>query len=220
LPPGPTHPARLTAPELPQTAPGAATVAGAQPLPRLVKLQGESLIALGRVEEAIPVLEAAKRGAVERYEHARLWYIQGLLGRAYRLAGQEKLARQEWLAARTVIAGLSATIDEPELREQFTHAALATFWPRVKARLHHILEVASYNGLTAREREVAALIAQGKSTREIAEALVLSERTVESHVANIMFKLRVRSRSQIAVWAVEKDLISPPTQIVERESGR
>lgn len=57
---------------------------------------------------------------------------------------------------------------------------------------------------------MAALIAQGKSTREIADALVVSERTVESHVANILFKLRVRSRSQIAVWAVEKDLISPP----------
>jgi DNA-binding NarL/FixJ family response regulator len=57
---------------------------------------------------------------------------------------------------------------------------------------------------------VATLIAQGKSTREIAGELTVSERTVESHVANIMFKLGVRSRSQIAVWAVEKGLISPP----------
>ena len=146
--------------------------------------------------------------------------MHGLLGRAYRLAGQEKLARQEWLAARSVIAGLSATINEPALREQFTQAALATFWPGAKARPHQLLEAAPYNGLTAREREVAALIAQGKSTREIAEALVLSERTIESHVANIMFKLRVRSRSQIAVWAVEKGLISPPTQIFERGSER
>ena len=57
---------------------------------------------------------------------------------------------------------------------------------------------------------MATLIAQGKSTREIAGELTVSERTVESHVANIMFKLGVRSRSQIAVWAVEKGLISPP----------
>src|SRR5262249_46967225 len=156
----------------------------------------------------------------ERYERSRLWYMHGLLGRAYRLAGQEKLARQEFLAARTVIAGLSATINEPALRDQFTQAALVTFWPKAAARPHQRMLAAPYNGLTAREREVAALIAQGKTTREIAEALVVSERTVESHVANTMFKLRVRSRSQIAVWSVEKDLISPPTQIVERESGR
>ena len=60
-----------------------------------------------------------------------------------------------------------------------------------------------------REREVAALIAQGKINREIAEVLVVSERTVESHVGNIMFKLGVHSRRQIAAWAVEKGLVFP-----------
>jgi len=206
--------------ELSQTVPGAATFPGDQPIPQLLKLQGEALIALGRAEEAIPVLQEAKRGTVERYERSRLWYMHGLLGRAYRLAGQEKLARQEFLAARSVIAGLSATIDEPALREQFTQAAQATFWPKTAARPHQQMLAAPYNGLTAREREVAALIAQGQSTREIAEALVLSDRTVESHVANILFKLRVRSRSQIAVWAVEKGLISPPPQVLDQGSER
>src|SRR5438876_6494423 len=120
--------------ELLQTVPGAANLPGGQPIPQLLKLQGEALIALGRTEEAIQVLEEAKRGTMERYEHARLWYMHGLLGRAYRLAGQEKLARPELLAARTIIAELSATIDEPVLREQFTQAALATFWPGEKSR--------------------------------------------------------------------------------------
>jgi len=62
-----------------------------------------------------------------------------------------------------------------------------------------------------REREVAALIAQGKINREIAEDLVVSERTVESHVSNIMFKLGVQSRRQIRAWAVEKGLVFPTT---------
>jgi DNA-binding NarL/FixJ family response regulator len=55
---------------------------------------------------------------------------------------------------------------------------------------------------------VAALIAQGKINREIAEDLVVSERTVESHVSNIMFKLGVQSRRQIREWAREKGLIT------------
>ena len=60
--------------------------------------------------------------------------------------------------------------------------------------------------LTGRERQVAGLIAQGKSNREIAEDLVLSTRTVEKHVANILSKLGLASRSQIVRWAMEHDL--------------
>ncbi|MBI5651877.1 MAG: hypothetical protein HZC40_15785 [Chloroflexi bacterium] len=63
-----------------------------------------------------------------------------------------------------------------------------------------------FDGLTAREREVAALIAQGKSNRAIADALVLSERTIEGHVTNILNKLGFNARTQIATWAVEKGL--------------
>jgi predicted ATPase/DNA-binding CsgD family transcriptional regulator len=65
--------------------------------------------------------------------------------------------------------------------------------------------------LTTREYEVAGLIAQGKSNREIAEELVLSKRTVEKHVANILSKLGVSSRTQIVRWAME----NRPPQISE-----
>jgi len=64
----------------------------------------------------------------------------------------------------------------------------------------------AFGGLTAREREVATLIAEEKSNREIAEILIVGERTIETHVANIMFKLGVQSRRQIRAWAVEKGL--------------
>jgi non-specific serine/threonine protein kinase len=67
-------------------------------------------------------------------------------------------------------------------------------------------EAEKFGGLTSREREVARLVSQGKSNREIAEALVLSERTVENHISNILMKLGFTSRAQIAVWAVEKGL--------------
>ena len=60
--------------------------------------------------------------------------------------------------------------------------------------------------LTDRERQVAALVAQGSSNREIAGTFFLSERTVESHVQHILNKLDFRSRTQIAVWAVANRL--------------
>jgi DNA-binding CsgD family transcriptional regulator len=62
------------------------------------------------------------------------------------------------------------------------------------------------SGLTEREREVAALIAQGATNRAIAETLVISERTVERHVANIFAKLDLSSRTQIAVLAAQEGL--------------
>jgi DNA-binding CsgD family transcriptional regulator len=63
-----------------------------------------------------------------------------------------------------------------------------------------------FGGLTEHEREVAALIPQGKSNREIAEAMVVSVKTVETYVTRILNKLSFDSRVQIATWAVEKDL--------------
>ncbi|MFI2302273.1 response regulator [Actinacidiphila glaucinigra] len=56
--------------------------------------------------------------------------------------------------------------------------------------------------LTDREREVLSLIAEGRSNREIARALVLSEKTVKTHVSNILMKLDLSDRTQAALWAV------------------
>jgi non-specific serine/threonine protein kinase len=60
--------------------------------------------------------------------------------------------------------------------------------------------------LSPRQREVAALVAQDLSNREIAARLVVTERTAENHVANIMSKLGCRSRAAIATWATERGL--------------
>jgi non-specific serine/threonine protein kinase len=66
--------------------------------------------------------------------------------------------------------------------------------------------------LTPREREIATLVARGLTNREIAEQLVVSQRTTETHVQNILNKLGVSSRAEIAAWAVECGLYTPPAR--------
>ncbi|MGE0545042.1 MAG: tetratricopeptide repeat protein [Dehalococcoidia bacterium] len=61
--------------------------------------------------------------------------------------------------------------------------------------------------LTRREREVAALVAQGQTDRQIAESLVIAEGTVGVHLTNIFTKLDLHSRAQLAVWAAEHGLL-------------
>ena len=61
----------------------------------------------------------------------------------------------------------------------------------------------SRTGLSRREFEVASLVAEGMSNKEIASKLILSERTIDHHVAHILDKLGFNSRAQVAVWAAK-----------------
>jgi len=65
--------------------------------------------------------------------------------------------------------------------------------------------------LTRREGEIVKLVASGLTNRQIAEALVISEKTVESHMSHILAKLGLSSRARLAVWAVRQG--SAPTDI-------
>src|SRR5438094_2455435 len=61
--------------------------------------------------------------------------------------------------------------------------------------------------LTRREREILVLVAQGGSNRDIAKALVISERTARTHVSNVLTKLGLASRTQAALWAIREGLV-------------
>jgi DNA-binding CsgD family transcriptional regulator len=69
--------------------------------------------------------------------------------------------------------------------------------------------------LTPREREVLALVAQGATNRQIAEKLVIAERTAEIHVGNILSKLGVASRTQAAAYALAHGLVDAPDMPIQ-----
>lgn len=174
-----------------------------QPIPHLLKLQGEALLILGQTDQAIVALEEAQRGAQERNARPILWTIQRALGQAYQACRRPDSAQQALAAARQCIEQLARSIDHTLLQEQFLQTALASL-PKVEPLRPTAAAKRAFGGLTAREREVAALVAQGKTSREIAESLVISERTAEVHVSNILSKLGFTARAQIAAWVVEK----------------
>jgi DNA-binding NarL/FixJ family response regulator len=150
-------------------------------------------------------LEEARRGALARQEKPLLWQIDRTLGRQHRRLKQEDLAQRAFTSAREGISSLASTIDDAYLHEHFLQAALGTL-PREKPVSPNRIAKAAFGGLTEREREVVRLVAQGKSNREIADALVVTKRTIETHINNILYKLNLTSRTQLVVWTVEKGL--------------
>jgi len=88
-----------------------------------------------------------------------------------------------------------------ELAGRAAHLAARLGMAPWRARAEALIERASpHDQLTRREREVAALVAEGITNRQIAEALFISERTAQTHVQHILNKLGFSSRSQIAAW--------------------
>jgi len=94
------------------------------------------------------------------------------------------------------------------------HAGRALLHPAVAARLMEEVAAAAPperrdDGLTPREREVLRLIAGGLANKAIALRLGLSERTVKTHVSNILTKLGLTDRTQAAVYALRHGLVGP-----------
>jgi DNA-binding NarL/FixJ family response regulator len=82
--------------------------------------------------------------------------------------------------------------------------------PRAAARLMQVVSTPeSPEALTERETEVLRLLAQGQSNKQIAHGLHITEKTVKTHVSNILSKLGVQSRTQATLQAVRIGLGSP-----------
>ena len=183
---------------------------GTRPIesPRPALARAAALTGLGRYDEAEAVLRTVREAAHRQGARPLLWRAQLGLGQVYHAQGREDAARREFSAARAIIEDLATGLLDTSLRAGFLETATAEL-PRAYRLSPHRTTATRFGGLTAREREVAALIAQGKSNRDLAEALVLGERTVEYHVSNILNKLGVASRLEIATWAVQQGLVDP-----------
>ncbi|HSI92864.1 MAG TPA: LuxR C-terminal-related transcriptional regulator [Jiangellaceae bacterium] len=146
---------------------------------------GAALLASGHPEEALPVLrEACHRwnSFDAPFECAR---IRLLLATAYRTLGDGDAAVREEAAAAAVYDRLGAA------------------WPVAAGGRPGLPR-----GLTEREAEVLALVAAGRTNREAAATLVISEKTVARHLANIYAKLGVSSRTAANAFAFENGLAS------------
>jgi DNA-binding NarL/FixJ family response regulator len=150
--------------------------------------EGAVALAGGDARGALPSLRRAAQAWQEHsapYEAAR---ARVLLGLACRALGDDESADLELAAAREAFGELQAA---PDL-------ALLDGLVAPQAEPH---------GLTPRELQVLRLVAGGATNKAIAAELVLSERTVDRHVSNILAKLRVPSRAAATAFAYEHQLI-------------
>jgi DNA-binding NarL/FixJ family response regulator len=109
-----------------------------------------------------------------------------------------------------VVHELAVEITDDVERDAYVERAFKHIPPPGLASERRLTKQA-FGGLTAREREVAALVGGGLSNRAIADRLVVSERTVESYVSSILGKLDFTARTQIAAWAATRR-VAPPTE--------
>jgi DNA-binding CsgD family transcriptional regulator len=147
--------------------------------------RGDAGAALSPLRDAVEVSQRLEAP----YETAR---VRELIGQACRELGDEDSARLELEASRDGFASLGAATD--------------------LARLDLLLAIAAStdtHGLTERELEVLRLVAAGKSNREVAEELVISEHTAARHLQNIYAKLGVSSRTAATAFAFEHKLVGP-----------
>jgi non-specific serine/threonine protein kinase len=113
-----------------------------------------------------------------------------------------------WLKSARQLLGAGRADEEYNRGRELTRSAaiaeaLALAAKLAIARANTTDALLNGSDLTRRERQVAGLISRGMTNREIAEALVIAERTAEHHVENLLSKLGFESRRQVARWAAE-----------------
>lgn len=163
--------------------------------------QGRFAISRGRAVDGVPMLQEALRLALEIGSLPQAAAIAGLCAPLARPADPQWAAELERTAA--------ATADSEAFRQQ---AARLLTWhyrpPVAPARAAEPQGRQGYpGGLTAREAEVLRLVARGLTDAQVADELVLSRRTVSTHLTSIYSKLGIGSRSAATRFAVENGLV-------------
>ena len=182
---------------------------------------------LANVAETAVVLDAARDerpGAAER--RARVLGAIEVMREATRLARapSQHTAYQRVITATRVRLGDEAFAAswqqgrglslDAALEEAITLLEPAQSPPR--STVNPTAAPASYGPLSVREVEVAALIGRGMTSKEIADLLVITERTADTHAGHIRDKLGLRSRAGIAAWAVRRGLLPEDEAVAPR----
>ncbi|MDT8306482.1 MAG: LuxR C-terminal-related transcriptional regulator [Anaerolineae bacterium] len=195
--------------------------------------QGHACLHLGEVGRARALFNESM--AIQQKQQNTMGMAECLLGfAALAISDQVPRAGARLLAAAEAIGGSQVTSEWAATRLAYEHylqrarATLgeATFLEEqavgeglsLEAAVAFALETAAKGAaataarskldeLTPRQREVAILVAKAKSNDEIAQQLVVSKRTVETHVSHILSKLGFGSRAQIVRWAIESGLV-------------
>jgi DNA-binding NarL/FixJ family response regulator len=156
---------------------------------------GIAAAAVGRLDDAVRHLHAAidsgHRTGMPPMVAQATYQLARVLARRTRSGDRDEAA-----ALATAAAALADRLGMRPLHRQARDLATALTDHRL-------------GGLTRREQEIAALVAQGLSNRQIAAASHISERTVESHVQHVLDKLGFTNRTQIATWVAGKFSTGP-----------
>lgn len=171
-------------------------------LSRLVKLRSEILMELSPDDEAQESLKLGLQGATIQGAQSLVWRFHALLGKFYWQQRRYSKSERHFVAARRLVEKLANTIPDVQLRKNFLHEAERLIPQRCMNRSKKLL----YGGLTKRQYEIAVLIGQKKTSREIADQLRMSEPGVEKHFRSILAKLGVNSQAQIRSWLVSRQM--------------
>ena len=152
--------------------------------------RGAVALEQGLADEALPALRKACRRWNEAGARLDIGRSRLLLGRAYRELGDDRTAAEEFSGAREEFDRLGAVGDLRRAEKELGKSKRP-------------------GSLSEREVEVLGLVAAGLTNQEVAERLVLSKRTVDRHVSNILRKLHLRSRTEAAAFAFEHRIVPP-----------
>jgi DNA-binding CsgD family transcriptional regulator len=164
------------------------------PVASLWVLRSRATIAVesGTTSEGIHLMEAALEAAKHMQMRADAVWVRLDLGAALASEDRDRAARMLRDAAREADELGAAT--ERRVAEQWMRSLGVRPWRRGRtARGEHVLD-----RLSSREKEIARLVAAGASNPEIARALFVSRKTVEIHVSNVLAKLGLRNRTELA----------------------
>ncbi len=151
-------------------------------LAHVTRCRGLVAAARGNVEEGIRLLDAATR------EHEQVGDPFGRARALLALGVLRRRARQKRTAREAIEAAVAS----------FEALGAAGWAEKARGELGRIGGRTPAVGLTAAEQRVAALVAEGRTNREVAAALFLAEPTVASHISHVYAKLGVRSRTELA----------------------